>query len=113
VTLPAARLIVLDQIPADHPQKKVLPDYATRYQAEFKTPAGHFGGHAWDAAKLVVKGLRESSPDAAKIRDGIEQTTSFVGTDGIFNYSPQEHNGLSKDAFVMVEIANGKWKLVQ
>ncbi len=113
VVFPAARLIVRDQIPADHPQKEVLDEYAQRYQKAYNQSADHFGGHAWDATQLVIESLREVGPDSGKIRDHIEQTKGFIGTDGIFNYSATDHNGLSKDAFVMIEVVDGKWKLLE
>ncbi len=113
VVLPAGRLIVVDQIPADHPQKAVLEDYAQRYRAEFNKPADTFGGHAWDAIQLVVKALREVGGDRAAVRDAIEQTQGFVGTGGIFNFSPTDHNGLTKDAFVMVQVVDGTWRLIE
>jgi branched-chain amino acid transport system substrate-binding protein len=113
VVLPAGRLIVADQIPAGHPQKKVLMDYSTRYRAAFDKPADTFGGHAWDAIQLVVKAIREVGPDRAKIRIQLERTKGFVGTGGVFNFWAGDHNGLSKDAFVMVKVVDGKWTLIK
>lgn len=113
VVLPAGRLLVLDQIPASQPQKKVLKEYATRYQASFGKAADTFGGHAWDGVQLVAKALRQVGPDRAKIRANIEQTRGFVGTGGVFNFSPKDHNGLGPDAFVMVEVVDGKWRLLK
>ena len=113
VVLPAGRLIVADQIPAGHPQKKVLMDYSTRYRAAFDKPADTFGGHAWDAIQLVVKAIREVGPDRAKIRTQLERTKGFVGTGGVFNFWAGDHNGLSKDAFVMVKVVDGKWTLIK
>jgi branched-chain amino acid transport system substrate-binding protein len=113
VVLPAGRLIVVDQVPASHPQKKVLNEYASRYRAEFGKPADTFGGHAWDAIQLVVRAIRKVGPDRGKIRAEIEHTKSFVGTGGIFNFWAKDHNGLSKDAFVMVRVEDGKWRLVK
>jgi branched-chain amino acid transport system substrate-binding protein len=112
VVLPAGRLIVADQIPASNPQKKALLAYARAYKARFGQPADTFGGHASDAIQLVVKALRAVGPDRAKIRDYIEKTKGFVGIGGIFNFSRQDHNGLTGDAFVMVRIENGQWKLI-
>jgi branched-chain amino acid transport system substrate-binding protein len=113
VVLPAGRLIVATQIPDSDPQKKTLLQYARTYQSHFHKPADTFGGHAWDAIQLVVKALRAVGPDRAKIRDYIERTKGFVGIGGVFNYSPQDHNGLTKDAFVMVRIEKGEWKLIK
>ncbi|HUU54087.1 MAG TPA: ABC transporter substrate-binding protein [Armatimonadota bacterium] len=113
VVLPAGRLLVRDQIPADNPQAPVLNEYAEKYQAEFGKSADTFGGHAWDAIQLAAQALREVGPDRAAIRDYIEQKQDFVGTGGVFNFSPEDHNGLTKDAFVMVEVSDGKWKLAE
>jgi len=113
VVLPAGRLIVVDQISADDPQAGVLEEYAQEYEAEFGQAADTFGGHAWDAIKLVVLAIGEAGDDRAGIRDALEQTEGFVGTGGVFNFSPEEHNGLTKDAFVMVTVADGKWRLIR
>ena len=48
-----------------------------------------------------------------KIRDAIENLKGLVGVSGVFNFSPEDHNGLGPDAFVMVRIENGTWKLVE
>jgi branched-chain amino acid transport system substrate-binding protein len=113
VVLPAGRLIVVDQIPADDPQTPVLEDYSSKYRAKFGKSADTFGGHAWDAIELAVKALQEAGPDRAKMRDALENTKNFVGTGGVFNFSPEDHNGLTKDAFVMVKVVDGKWSLAQ
>ena len=49
----------------------------------------------------------------ASIRDELEKITGFVGTGGIFNFSASDHNGLTKDGFVMVTIKDGDWALVK
>ena len=113
VQLPAGRLIVVDQIPADDPQKAVLDAFAAEYQTEYGSPPDTFAGHAYDAFTVVTNALKTAgADDRAKLRDAIEQTTGFVGTAGTFNYSATDHNGLTVDAFVWVKIENGKWTLV-
>ncbi len=114
ILLPAGRLIVVDQIPDDHPQKPVLVDYIKDYEGRFNSPISTFGGHGWDALMLVVKAIENgNSADPASIRDNLEAITGFVGTGGIFNFSPEEHNGLSAAAFEMVIIEDGDWKIAQ
>ncbi len=111
VVLPAGRLIVADQIPASQAQKKVLAEYSRAYRTSFDAAPDTFGGHAWDAIQLVVQGLERSGPDRTKLRSEIERTRKFVGTGGVFSFSAKDHNGLTQDAFVMVEVVDGKWKL--
>ena len=49
----------------------------------------------------------------ATIRDQLEKTVNFSGIGGTFNYSPQDHAGLGKDAFVLVEVKKKDWMLVK
>lgn len=113
VIFPAGRLIVVDEIPASDPQKKVLLAYRAAFKKKFGREPDTFGGHAWDAIQLVVRALDKVGPNRSKIRDEIEKTKNFVGIGGVFNFSPTEHNGLSKSSFVLVTIKNGDWTLVK
>ena len=113
VIFPAGKLLVANDLPDSDPQKKVLLQYAADYKAKFGEDPNTFGGHAWDAVKLVVKAIEKVGDDKAKIRDEIESTTNFVGTGGIFNFSPTEHNGLTKQGVIMVNIVDGKWTLLK
>lgn len=113
VVFPAGRLIVADAIADSDPQKKTLLEYAEQFQSTYKRSADTFGGHAWDAVQIVVKAMEKAGDDPAKIRDEIEKTQGFVGISGVFNFSPTDHNGLDKNAFVMVKIDGGKWTLLK
>jgi len=111
VVLPAGKLLVADQLPNDDPQKSVLMEYKQQYEEKYQQPADTFGGHAWDAIQLILKGIREGGTDRAAIRDVIVSTQGFVGIGGVFNYSPEDHYGLTPDAFVMIKIVDGQWQL--
>lgn len=109
VIFPAGRLLVADKLPADHPQKKLLVSYKKAYEAKFKEPVSTFGGHAYDALMILVKALEKvGTQDAAKVRQTIE-TMRFVGTGGIFNFTPADHSGLKLDAFEMMTVKDGKF----
>ncbi len=110
--LPTGKILVLDQLPATDPQRPVLADYKKLYEDTFKSPVSGFGGYAWDAMGIIAGALKESGGDRAKLRDAIEKTTGFIGVSGIFTMTPEDHNGLTKDAFVMVVIENGTWKII-
>ena len=114
VIMPAAKLIVLDQLPEDEPQMAALKEYHDMFVAEYDREPDHYGGHAWDALQIIKAAVERAGADAdrAAIRDEIEKTDGFVGIGGIFTYSPEDHYGLSPDAFAMVTIEDGKWKLV-
>ena len=113
VRLPAAALVVAEQLPDADPQKPVLIAYKKQYEAKHG-PVSTFGGHAYDGLYIAVGALqRAGGADKATVRDEIEKTKGFIGTAGVFNMSPEDHMGLNLDAFKMVEIRNGGWKIVQ
>lgn len=113
VIFPAGRLIVVNDIPATDPQKKTLLAYRNAFRKQFKRDPDTFGGHAYDAIRLVADGLAKVGPDKAKLRNFIENRKNFVGISGVFNFTPQDHNGLGKNAFVLVTIQNGKWRITK
>jgi branched-chain amino acid transport system substrate-binding protein len=111
VFCPLGRVNIPDLVPDNNPQKNVIEAYNKAYQAKYNEPLSSFGGHAWDALTLVIDAMKAVGPNSAKIRDYIENRTNFVGQHGVFNFSPTDHNGLTKDAFEMVVVKNGTWAL--
>ena len=114
ILLPAGRLIAEGQVPAGHPQKAILSNYIKEYESRFKQPTSTFGGYAWDAIMLVAQAAkRAQSAEPAAIRDALEATRGFWGTTGEYNFSAEDHNGLTEEAFVMVRITKGDWELLR
>jgi len=112
VFCPLGACNIADLLPADSPQKSVTMQYEKDYKAKYNEPLSSFGGHAWDALNMVAKALKNVGNNKAKIRGYLENhIKGFVGQHGIFNYSPDDHNGLTKDAFNMVVVKNGDWAL--
>ena len=111
VVFPAGKLLVADQLLDNDPQKALLVKYKNDFETKFGAgKANTFGGHAYDALSMVVQALKNVGPDKAKIRDYIETSiTNWPGTGGVFNMSATDHNGLTKGAFVMIKIVDGKW----
>jgi branched-chain amino acid transport system substrate-binding protein len=113
VRLPAAALVVAEQLPDTDPQKPVLLAYKNRYEAKHG-PVSTFGGHAYDGIMIALAAIeRAGGTDKVKVRDAIEKTQGFIGTSGVFNMSPEDHMGLTLDAFKMVEVRDGAWTLVE
>ena len=112
IIMPAGKLTIWSQLPDTDPQKAVCKEYATKYTAKFKAPESSFGGYAYDAMNMLLKALQKAEGDPAKIRDELERIQKFVGISGVFNMSPEDHNGLTPEAFVMVKISNGQFKMI-
>jgi len=113
VRLPAAALLVAEQLPDDDPQKPVVVGYKRAFEERWKQPVSTFGGHAFDALFILEDAIeRAGTTERAAVRDAIEQTSGFMGTAGEVNMSPDDHLGLDLSAFRMLEIEDGDWKLI-
>ena len=113
VRLPGTTLLVADLLPADDPQRPVAQAYKKRYESVTGKPVSTFGGYAHDALHLVVEAVRRAKDaEPASIRDALEGTRDFIGTTGKVTMSAQDHLGLDLTAFRMLEIRDGRWKIV-
>ena len=111
VMMPASRFIVADKLDDSDPSKAFLMDVKKRYEEKYGPVSTHTG-YAYDALRIVEKALAVAGADPAGIRDAIEKTRGYVGINGTFNMSPEDHNGLTKDSLVMVRVNNGGWEIV-
>jgi branched-chain amino acid transport system substrate-binding protein len=112
--IPVAAVLVAGQLAANDPQKKIAEEYIKAYGAAYKNePISTFGGHAYDGFTIAIAAIkRAGGTDKAKVRDEIEKTKGYVGADGMYNMTAQDHMGLSLDSFKMVEVRNNTWKLL-
>lgn len=112
VIFPAGRLLVADTLYKGHAQKNVLEKYKNDYESKFGEDVSTFGGHAYDAFMILVEAVKKAGTDKEKVRDAIESTKGFVGTGGIFNFSPEDHNGLDIDSFEMLTVKEGEFTVL-
>ena len=111
ILCPLGACNIAELLPENHPQKTVTMQYLKNYMAKYNEPLSSFGGHGWDAIHLVVDALKAVGDDKTKIRDYLESKKDFVGQHGVFSFSADDHNGLTKESFQMVVVKDGDWAL--
>jgi branched-chain amino acid transport system substrate-binding protein len=119
--LPAGPILVVDQLPNSNPVKQSSLTYKEAYEKAYGVGSvSTFGGHAWDAGQLlqraIPEALKKGQPGTeafrSALRDALEGIKELPVSHGIINMSPANHNGLDQRARVMVQITDGKWKLL-
>ncbi|HEV3104390.1 MAG TPA: ABC transporter substrate-binding protein [Trinickia sp.] len=119
--LPAGPILVADQLPNANAVKKSALAYKSAYEKAYGAGSiSTFGGHAWDAGLLLQRAIPEALKKAqpgteafrAALRDALEDTKDLPVSHGIMNMTPTNHNGFDQRARVMVQVADGKWKLL-
>jgi branched-chain amino acid transport system substrate-binding protein len=90
------------------PGEKVLID---AHQAKYGKVPSYFTALGWDASLLLIEAIKMTggNKDPLKIRDALENIKGVEGACGIYNMSPTDHAGLSKDSLHIIQIKGGKW----
>ncbi|MGA0571907.1 ABC transporter substrate-binding protein [Variovorax sp. VNK109] len=117
-----ASLTIHDQLPANHPLKKVQGDFAKSYDAKYGAgKADLFAAQAYDAIQIplqawsrVPANVRAGDLAQARnaLRDNIENTKNYLGAVGIFSFSPTDHLGLDSRSTFLVTVKDGKFTLL-
>ena len=118
--LAAGPMLVIDEIPDANPTKKVAQAYIAAYEKQFGTKPATFGANTWDGGILLERAipaaLKAGKPgtEAFRIalRDAVEKEREIVGTQGVFNMSANNHNGMDDRARVLIVIRDGKFRLL-
>ena len=117
-----APVLVAEQLAASNPIRKQGIDYVTQYEGKYgANTRSQFGSTAWTALNwlqaAVPVALKKAQPGTPEfrqaLRDALEGMKEVVSPEGVFNMSPGNHNGLDARGQVMVQVAGGKWKLVE
>jgi branched-chain amino acid transport system substrate-binding protein len=119
---PTGALIVAEELPDNFPTKKVSLDFVKRYEAAFgPNTRNAFAGYTYDgvllldaAAAVALKQAKPGTPEFREaLRAALENVKNVVGTHGVYNMTPTNHNGLDERARVLVHVVNGEWRLMK
>jgi branched-chain amino acid transport system substrate-binding protein len=112
--MPATKLMAVGQLADKDPQKKVIQEFIKLYtdaQYDKQFPINTHSGYAWDAIYIVTNAMKKAGTDPKALRAAIEGTKGYVGVSGIYNLTPEDHNGLDVDSMVIVQVKDGKFVL--
>jgi branched-chain amino acid transport system substrate-binding protein len=111
--MPATKLMVADALADNDPQKRVIQEFIRLYTQEYgydkQFPINTHSGYAWDAIMMVANAMKKAGTGADDLRAAIEQTKGYVGVSGVYNLTPEDHNGLDVDSMVIVQVKDGKF----
>jgi branched-chain amino acid transport system substrate-binding protein len=115
--MPATKLMVVDQLPDSDAQKPVIQEfvrlYTEQYHFDKQFPINTHSGYAWDAIMIVADAMKKVGTDADALRSAIEQTKGHVGVSGVYNLTPEDHNGLGVDSMVIVQVKDGRFVMAE
>jgi branched-chain amino acid transport system substrate-binding protein len=116
---PTGPVVVAEQLPVNHPSRKVALDFRAVYQKTFQlAPTDAFAPYAFDAwliftdaAQRAMAKKQPGTPEfRVALRDAVTSTKELVGTQGVYNFRPDNRFGSDQRAVVMVRLEKGQWK---
>jgi branched-chain amino acid transport system substrate-binding protein len=118
--LAASLMLVIDQIDDSNPVKKTALAYIDAYKKIYGAAPATFGANVYDAGLLLAnaiptaaKSAKPGTPEFRKaLRDALEQTKELVGTQGVYNMTPQDHSGFDSRGRELITVKNGAWQLM-
>lgn len=113
--MPSTKLMAADQLSDKDPQKKVVKEFIRLYKDVYRHdkefPINTHSGYAWDAIMILTNAMKKAGTEHKALRAAVEATKGYHGVSGTYNMTPEDHNGLSVDSMIMVEVKNGKFVL--
>ncbi len=118
--LSVAPVLVAEQLPDTDPTKQAGVEYVTKYEGKYGAGTRSlFGSTAWTALNwlqaavpVALKEAKPGTPEFRKaLRDALENMKEVVSPEGVFNMTPENHNGIDSRGQVVVKIEDGQWKL--
>lgn len=118
--MPTGPVIVAEQLPADHPSKKIGLDFRAVFQKVNNAPTTDaFSAYSFDGwlvfADAAARAMAKAEPGTPEfrvaLRDAIFSTKELVGVHGVYTFKPGSLYGVDERARVIVKLDNGQWKL--
>jgi branched-chain amino acid transport system substrate-binding protein len=112
--------VVAEQLPADHPNKKVAMAHVEAWEKVYGVNSRNpFAGHAYDASvvlqRIIPVALKTAKPGTKEFRNALKAALESAGPIALFhgtvNYTAADHAGYTDDTGVIMQIVNGDWKL--
>ena len=117
----ASLMLVLPEIADSNPSKKVATQYIDEYKKLNGEAPATFGANVYDAGLLLAgavpkaeKAGKPGTPEfRSALRDALEQTKELVGTQGVYNMTPQDHSGFDARGRELITIKDGQFRLLK
>lgn len=113
---------IAEQLPDSNPSKRAAMDFVEKYDKAYGVGArNQFAAHAYDAIllleKVVPMALKRAKPGTpefrAALREGLETMGRTVLSQGVMNWTADDHWGYAPETGVVLKVVNGKFTVEQ
>jgi len=122
IICPTGPVTAAEQLSEHNPIRKVALAFRAAFEkANGEAPTDSFSSYSFDgwlifadaAKRAMATGAKPGSPAFhAALRQALFATQEVVGTQGVYTFSPADRHGVDERSRIMVQIENGKYKLL-
>jgi branched-chain amino acid transport system substrate-binding protein len=122
IICPTGPVTAAEQLPASNPIQKVALDFRAAFEkANGEAPTDSFSSYSFDgwlvfvdaAKRAMATGAKPGSPEfRTALRQALFTTKEVVGTQGVYTYTPADRHGVDGRSRILVQIDDGKYKLL-
>ena len=122
IICPTGPVTAAEQLPASNPIQKVALAFRAAFEkANGEAPTDSFSSYSFDgwlvlvdaAKRAMATGARPGSPEfRTALRQALFATKEVVGTQGVYTYTPADRHGVDDRSRILVQIEDGKYKLL-
>lgn len=113
IIVPSGRATVPHELPDDDPCKKLILEFSKKHEEKYGEPANYYSAEMADAIMIIAEAIRRSgSTEGEKLVKEIENLKNFVGMQGIYNFSEEDHHGTQLRDMLLLTIRGGHWVIL-
>lgn len=114
VEFPSGKTVVPYQLDKEDPVRDTIIGFHERMLARYKIGADQVSGHGYDIVWMIADALKRGgeTPSRDSFRKAFESIKNFPGCTGIYTYSAENHDGLTKADMVFVAIRNQRFERI-
>lgn len=122
IICPTGPVTAAEQLPASNPIQKVALAFRAAFEkANGEAPTDSFSSYSFDgwlvfvdaAKRALATGAKPGSPEFRNaLREALFTTKELAGTQGVYSYTPADRHGVDARARILVQIEDGKYKLL-
>ncbi len=113
VVFPASWIAATRLLDESHPARGDLMAFRAAYRKKYKSAPGETAAAAADALRLLAWAARGVGANRERIPAGVEEARYFIGLNGIYGFSQDNHNALDAASLALVRVRKSKWELVK
>ena len=96
------------------PARDAVDAFLKLWDAKYPGRDPASGARAFDSMMVAAKAIAiAKSADGTAIRDGTEKVPSYQGAFAAFNFSPDQHVGITENPFLVGYLADGKFAVMK